>query len=71
MAAKMAADFLENNCIHKISYHNMLLLGFWTQNDYIRRGDIQIECFMSFYNRLNIKNIFQGPENHTKLVKFL
>ena len=37
MATKMAADFLENGCIHKISYHNMLLLGFWTQNDYIRR----------------------------------
>ena len=37
MAAKMAADFLENGCIHKISYHNMLLLGFWAQNDYIRR----------------------------------
>ena len=36
MAAKMAADFLENGCIHKISYHNMLLLGFWTQNYYIR-----------------------------------
>ena len=51
MAAKMAADFLENDCIHKISYHNMLLLGFWTQNDYIRREWIQIECFMSFYNR--------------------
>ena len=31
MVAKMAADFLENDCIHKISYHNMLLLGFWTQ----------------------------------------
>ena len=28
MAAKMAADFLENDCIHKICYHNMLLLGF-------------------------------------------
>ena len=38
MAAKMAADFLENGCKHKISYHNMLLLGFWTQHDYIRRN---------------------------------
>ena len=28
MAAKMAADFLENGCIHKISYNSMLLLGF-------------------------------------------
>ena len=28
MAAKMAADFLENDCIHKISYHNMLLFIF-------------------------------------------
>ena len=35
MAAKMVANFYENDCIHKISYHNMLLLGFWTQNDYI------------------------------------
>ena len=60
MAAKMAADFLENDCIHKISYHNMLLLGFWSQNDYIRYYIIS----------LNIKNIFQGPENHTKLVRF-
>ena len=60
MAAKMAADFLENNCIHKISYHNKLLLGFWTQNDYIRRGDIQIECFMSFYNGLTSKIFFRG-----------
>ena len=50
MAAKMAADFLENGCIHKISYQNMILLGFWTQNDNIRREYIQIECFMSFYN---------------------
>ena len=37
MAAKVAADFLENGYIHKISYHNMPLLGVWTQNDYIRR----------------------------------
>ena len=50
MAAKMAADFLENGCILKISYHNMLLLGFWTQNGYIRKEYIQIECLMSFYN---------------------
>ena len=42
MAAKMAADFLENDCIHKISYHNMLLRGFWAQNDYIRREYILI-----------------------------
>ena len=28
MATKMAADFLENGCIHKIAYHNMLLLVF-------------------------------------------
>ena len=50
MAAKMAADFLKNGCIHKIRYHNVLLLGFWTQNDYIRREQIQIEYFMPFYN---------------------
>ena len=50
MAAKMVADFLENGCIHKITYRNMLFLGFLTQNDYIRREYIQIECFMSFYN---------------------
>ena len=37
MAAKMAADFLENDCIHKISYYNKLLLHFWNQNDYIRK----------------------------------
>ena len=50
MATKMAADFLENGYIHKISYHSMFLLGFWTLNDYIRREYIQIECFMTFYN---------------------
>ena len=37
MAAKMAADFLENDCTHKISYHNMLSFHFWNQNDYIRK----------------------------------
>ena len=50
MAAKMAADFLENDCIHKISYHNMLLFRFWNQNDYIRKEQIQMECFMPFCN---------------------
>ena len=28
MAAKMAADFLENGCIHKISYLDMFYLVF-------------------------------------------
>ena len=37
MAAKMAADFIENDSIHKISYHNMLSFRFWNQNDYIRK----------------------------------
>ena len=50
MAAKMAADFLENGCIHKISFHDMHLLRFENQNDYIRREYIQIECFMPFNN---------------------
>ena len=50
MAAKMAADFLENDCTHKISYHNMLSFHFWNQNDYIRKEKIQIECFMPFFN---------------------
>ena len=31
MAAKMAADFIENKYIHQISCYNMLLC-FWTQN---------------------------------------
>ena len=42
MAAKMAADFLESDCIHKISYHSMLLFRFWNQNDCIRKEKIQI-----------------------------
>ena len=50
MAAKMAANFLENDCIHKISYNNMFLFCFWNQNDYIRKEQIQIECFMPFCN---------------------
>ena len=37
MAAKMAADFLENDRLHEINYHNMLLFRFWNQNDYIRK----------------------------------
>ena len=50
MATKMAADFLENGCIHQISNHNMILHGFWTQNNYIRREEIQTKVFMSFYH---------------------
>ena len=49
MATKIAADCLENGCI-RISNHNMILLGFWTQNNYIRREEIQTEVFMSFYH---------------------
>ena len=46
----MADIFLENGCIHQISCHSMLLLGFWTQNDYIRGEEIQTKCFMPFYH---------------------
>ena len=35
MAVKMVANYHESGCIYQISYHNMLLLGFWTQNEYI------------------------------------
>ena len=49
MATKMAADFLVNGCIHQISNHNMILLGFWTQNNYTGREEIQTKGFMSFY----------------------
>ena len=42
--------FLKSDCIHKISYHNMLLFRFWTQSDYIRKEYIQRECFMPFCN---------------------
>ena len=50
MATKMAVDCLENGCIHQISKHNMILLGFWTHNNYIRREAIQTKGFMSFYH---------------------
>ena len=50
MATKMAANFLENGCIHLISNHNMTLLGVWTLNNYIRREVIQTKGFMSFYH---------------------
>ena len=50
MATKMAADFLENGCIHQISNHNMILLGFWTQNNYIKREEIQTKGSVSFYH---------------------
>ena len=50
MATKMVADFLENVCIHYISNHNMILLGFWTQNNYIIREEIQTKGSMSFYH---------------------
>ena len=48
MATEMAADFLENICIHQINNHFMILLGFWTQNNYVRREEIQTKGFMSF-----------------------
>ena len=50
MATKMAASFLEDGCIPQISNYNMILLGFWTQNNYIRREEIQTKGFMSFYH---------------------
>ena len=50
MATKMAADVLKNGCIHYISNHNMILLGFWTQNNYISRKEIQTKGFMSLYH---------------------
>ena len=59
MATKMAADCLENGCIHQISNNNMILLGFWTQNNYIRREETQTKGFMSFYHGLTSK-IFSG-----------
>ena len=69
MATKMAAKFLENGCIHQISNHNMILLGFWTQNNYIRREEIQTNGFMSFIVAKHQKNS-QGPEHYTTFVKF-
>ena len=57
MAAKMAADFLENGCIHQISNHNMILLVFWAQNNYIRREENK--RFHIILSWLNIK-IFSG-----------
>ena len=59
MDIKMAANFLENGCIYYISNHNMILLGFWTQNDYISREEIQTKGLMSFYHSLTSK-IFSG-----------
>ena len=50
MATKMAANFPENGCIHQISNHNMILLGLGTQNNYIKREEIQTKGFMSFYH---------------------
>ena len=50
MATKMAADFPVNGCIHQISNHNMILLGFWTQNNYTGREEIHTKGFISFYH---------------------
>ena len=50
MATKMAADFLEDGCIPQISNCNMILLGIWTQNNYMRREELQTKGFMSFYH---------------------
>ena len=60
MATKMAADFLEDGCIPQISNYNMILLGFWTQNNYIRREEIQTKMFHVILSLLNIKNILRG-----------
>ena len=49
MATKMEADCFENGCIHQICNHNIILLGFLTQNNYIRREEIQTKGLMSFY----------------------
>ena len=48
MATKMAADFLENGCIHQSCNHKMILLGFWTQNNYKRREEIQTKGLCHF-----------------------
>ena len=60
MATKMAADFLENDSIHQISNHNMILHSFCTQNNYIRREEIQTKGFRHvILSWLNMK-IFRG-----------
>ena len=35
MAAKMAANFMEKEYIHKISFYNKFSVCFWTQNVFI------------------------------------
>ena len=69
MATKMAADFLENGCIHQISNHNMILLGFWTQNNYIKREEIQKKVSCHFIMAKHQK-YSQGPVHYTAFVKF-
>ena len=69
MVAKMASDFLENGYIQKLATTTCFYLVLGTQNDYIIRFDTN-RMFHAILLWLNIKNIFQGPENHTKLVKF-
>ena len=49
MATKMAANVVENGCIHQISNHNKILPGFGTHNNYIRREEIQTKGFMAFH----------------------
>ena len=63
MASKMAADCLENGCIHQISNHIMILLGFWTQNNYIRREVIQTKDLYVILSWLNIKNILNTTKH--------
>ena len=70
MVAKMAASFNENGCIHQISCHNMLLLVLGGLKMIIlerKRYKQNVHAILSW---LNITNIFQGPENHIKCVKF-
>ena len=70
MTTKMAANFLESGCIHQISNHNMIFLGFWTQNNYIRSDEIQKKRFHVILSWLNIKNILRGLNTTQHLTNF-
>ena len=71
MATKMVADCLENGCIHQISNHNMILLGFRTQNNYKRREEKRYKQKVScHFIMAKHQKYSQEPEHYTTFVKF-
>ena len=68
MATKMAANFLENGCIHQISNHTCFYLVFGlkiiTQEE--KRCKQKVSCHFIMAKH---QKYFQGPEHYTTFVK--